>query len=126
MAGHRRAGENEDQVVAGTAAQQAQVNWSPELTFTSWTTYQFPFGLVIGGGVRYVDTVYRSVANTIAATANTPKAPDYWVVDAMAAYTFGDRITVQLNGFNLGNELYMASLNNGGCVTRLVHLAPPC
>ena len=103
-------------VVQGTATQTgAQISWSPEFTFTSWTTYQLPFGLTIGGGARYVDTVYRSIAhNTVAATTNTPKAPDYWVIDAMLAYAVNDRFTVQLNGYNLADELYMASLNNGG------------
>jgi catecholate siderophore receptor len=105
-------------VLAGTATQTgAQINWSPEFTFTSWTTYQLPFGLVVGGGVRYVDTVFRQVNNgsaPAATPANTPSAPDYWVIDAMAAYAVNDHITVQLNGYNLADEWYVASLNNGG------------
>jgi catecholate siderophore receptor len=105
-------------VIQGTATQTgAQINWSPEFTFTSWTTYQLPFGLTIGGGVRYVDTVFRQVNNNSAPGAtpvNTPSAPDYWVIDAMAAYAVSDRITVQLNGYNLADELYVATLNNGG------------
>lgn len=103
------------EVIEGTAAQTgAQINWSPELTFTTWTTYQLPFGLTLGGGVRYVDTVARSISNNVAATANTPEAPDYWVVDAMLSYVIGEHLTVQLNGYNLADELYVASLNNGG------------
>ncbi|GFE86140.1 catecholate siderophore receptor Fiu [Steroidobacter agaridevorans] len=103
------------EVLEGTAAQNgAQINWSPELTFTSWTTYQLPFGLTIGGGVRYVDTVFRSISNNITGTTNTPEAPDYWVVDAMLSYVIGEHLTVQLNGYNLADELYVASLNNGG------------
>ena len=105
-------------VVAGTATQTgAQINWSPEFTFTSWTTYQLPFGLSIGGGVRYVDTVFRQVTNNsapAATPATVPSAPDYWVIDAMAAYDVNDRITVQLNGYNLADELYVATLNNSG------------
>lgn len=103
------------EVLEGTATQNgAQINWSPELTFTSWTTYQLPFGLTIGGGVRYVDTVFRQVNNSFTATTNTPQAPDYWVVDAMLSYVIGEHLTVQLNGYNLADELYVASLNNGG------------
>jgi catecholate siderophore receptor len=103
------------EVIAGTATQTgAQINWSPELTFTSWTTYQLPFGLTVGGGLRYVDTVFRSVANNVTASTNVPGAPDYWVVDAMAAYAVNDRFTVQLNGYNLADELYVATLNNSG------------
>lgn len=106
------------EVVAGTATQTgAQINWSPELTFTSWTTYQLPFGLTIGGGVRYVDTVFRQINNGSAPGAtpvSVPSAPDYWVIDAMAVYTLNDRVTVQLNGYNLADEQYIASLNNSG------------
>lgn len=106
------------EVIQGTATQSgAQINWSPELTFTSWTTYQLPFGLTLGAGVRYVDTVFRQINNNSAPGAtppNTPEAPDYWVVDAMLAYAFGENVTVQLNGYNLADELYVASLNNGG------------
>ncbi len=101
------------EVIEGTAAQAgAQINWSPELTFTSWTTYQLPFGLTIGGGVRYVDTVFRQV--TTSPAANMPAAPDYWVIDAMIGYDINERFSVQLNGYNLADELYVASLNNGG------------
>jgi catecholate siderophore receptor len=106
------------EVVAGTATQTgAQINWSPELTFTSWTTYQLPFGLTIGGGVRYVDTVFRQINNGSApgaTPASVPSAPDYWVIDAVAAYTINDRFTVQLNGYNLADEQYIATLNNSG------------
>ncbi|HEY0681142.1 MAG TPA: catecholate siderophore receptor Fiu [Steroidobacter sp.] len=106
------------EVIEGTATQTgAQINWSPELTFTSWSTYQLPFGLTLGAGVRYVDTVFRQINNNSAPGAtppNTPQAPDYWVVDAMLAYAIGTHLTVQLNGYNLADELYVASLNNGG------------
>ncbi len=92
----------------------AQINWSPELTFSSWTSYRTPFGLTIGGGVRYVDTVARSITNALAATASVPTAPEYWVVDAMFDYQVNDQITLQLNGYNLADEEYVGQLNNGG------------
>jgi catecholate siderophore receptor len=41
-------------------------------------------------------------------------APDYWVIDAMAAYAINDRISLQLNAFNLTDEEYIATLNNAG------------
>ena len=40
-----------------------QIVWSPEFTFTSWTTYRTPIGLSIGGGARYVDSVIRPVTH---------------------------------------------------------------
>ena len=95
-----------------------QITWSPELTFTSWTTYHTPFGLSIGGGARYVDSVIRPVSTNgvppPASLTNMRGAPDYWVIDLMAAYQINDTFTVQLNGYNLTDELYVASLNNSG------------
>jgi catecholate siderophore receptor len=104
------------EVKRGSATQTGnQINWSPELTFSSWTVYEFPFGLSIGGGARYVDNVARSINNTlIPATTNMYQAPEYWVVDAMAAYALNERVSLQLNAYNLTDELYVASLNNSG------------
>jgi catecholate siderophore receptor len=107
------------EVERGLANQNGlQITWSPELTFTSWTTYHTPFGLSIGGGVRYVDSVIRPVSSNSAPPppnqTNMRGAPDYWVVDAMASYAVTEKITVQLNGYNLTDELYVASLNNSG------------
>jgi catecholate siderophore receptor len=103
------------EIIQGTATQVgAQINWSPELTFTSWTTYRLPYGLTIGGGARYVDTVARAVNNAVLATTNVPTAPEYWVVDAMIGYQVNDKISLQLNGYNLLDEEYLGQLNNGG------------
>jgi catecholate siderophore receptor len=111
------------EVVRGSATQTgSQINWSPELTFSSWTTYRTPFGLTIGGGVRYVDTVARSISNNVLPTANTPSAPEYWVVDAMLGYQVNDKLSLQLNGYNLADEEYIAQLNNGG--SRFIPGAP--
>ncbi len=94
------------------------ITWSPEFTFTSWTTYHMPFGLSIGGGLRYVDSVIRPVSsNNVPPPPNQTNmrtAPDYWVVDLMASYELNDNVTLQLNGYNLTDELYVATLNNSG------------
>jgi catecholate siderophore receptor len=103
------------EVVEGTAAQTgAQLPFSPEVTFTSWTTYSFPFGLRIGGGARYVDSSFRNGNATQATVTNLATSPSYWVVDLMAAYDFSERLSVQLNAQNVTDEFYLASLNNGG------------
>jgi catecholate siderophore receptor len=110
-------------ITQGTATTQgAAINWSPELTFSSWTTYRLPFGLTLGGGARYVDTVARSVTNQPVDKANTPTAPEYWVVDAMLGYQVNDKVNIQLNGYNLADEEYIASLNNSG--TRFIPGTP--
>ncbi len=103
------------EVVRGNLNQTGSaINWSPELTFSSWTTYRTPFGLTIGGGARYVDTVARSITNALLPTANVPSAPEYWVVDAMLGYQVNDKVSLQLNAYNLLDEEYIATLNNGG------------
>jgi catecholate siderophore receptor len=102
-------------VVRGNLNQTGSaINWSPELTFSSWTTYRTPFGLTIGGGARFVDTVARSITNALAPTASVPFAPEYWVVDAMLGYQVNDKVSLQLNAYNLLDEEYIATLNNGG------------
>jgi catecholate siderophore receptor len=111
------------EVVQGSTTQTgSQINWSPELTFSSWTTYRLPFGLTIGGGARYVDTVARSITNVTTVPLNTPTAPEYWVVDAMLGYQVNEKVSLQLNGYNLLDEEYIATLNNGG--SRFIPGAP--
>jgi catecholate siderophore receptor len=107
------------EVKRGLANQNGlQITWSPELTFTSWTSWRAPFGLSIGGGFRYVDSVIRPVSSNNAPPppnqTNMRGAPDYWVLDAMLAYDISETVTLQLNGYNLTDELYVASLNNSG------------
>ncbi len=102
-------------VVEGTANNTgAQLQFSPKLTFTSWTTYTLPMGLKIGGGARYVDSSFRNGNATQAGVSNLAKSPSYWVVDVMAGYDVNERISLQLNVQNLTDEFYLASLNNGG------------
>jgi len=94
------------------------ITWSPEFTFTSWTTWHSSFGLSIGGGLRYVDSVIRPVSSNSAPPppnqTNMRGTPDYWVLDMMASYTINDHLTLQLNGYNLTDEFYVAALNNSG------------
>ena len=102
------------EVKEGSDAQQGNaLQWSPELTFTAWTSYRFPFGLTIGGGARYVDSMLRS-SNNAAATTVVPEIDDYWVYDAMAAYEVSKNVSIQLNIYNLSDEKYVASMNNNG------------
>jgi catecholate siderophore receptor len=95
-----------------------QITWSPEFTFTSWTTYHAPFGLSVGGGFRYVDSVIRPVSSNAAPPppnqTNMRVAPDYWVLDAMLAYDINEKVTLQFNAYNLTDEFYVATLNNSG------------
>lgn len=106
-------------IVEGTtgtnASDGATLNWSPELTFTAWTTYKFPFGLTLGAGARYVDSMVRSANSQQNATnQNMMKVDDYWVYDAMASYAINKSVSLQLNVYNLTDEKYITNLNNNG------------
>ncbi|MDQ7970510.1 MAG: catecholate siderophore receptor Fiu, partial [Oxalicibacterium faecigallinarum] len=102
------------ETVVGTAATTgAGLNWSPKLTFTGWTTYKLPFGVTLGGGVRYVDSQVRS-ANAALPTTNVAQLASYAVYDAMASYAINKNVTLQLNIYNLADKFYVQSLNNGG------------
>jgi catecholate siderophore receptor len=109
-------------VVEGSATTTgASLTFSPKITFTSWTTYQFPFGLTIGGGARYTDSQLRN-GNATQPTTALLANPDAWVIDAMAGYDVNDRVSLQLNVQNLLDKFYLNSLNNGG--SRFVLGAP--
>jgi len=71
-----------------------------------WTTYKLPFGLEVGGGVRYVGTRYTNVANT-------RRIDDYWVADATLAYDLSRQMTVRLNAFNLFDKRYIDQVGGG-------------
>jgi catecholate siderophore receptor len=58
--------------------------------------------------------VARSVTNQPVDKANTPTAPEYWVIDAMLGYQVSEQVLLQLNGYNLADEEYIGQLNNGG------------
>jgi len=106
-----------------TTQNGAQIRYSPKLTATLWTTYRFPFGLIVGGGVRHVDTQARATTNA-APTATTffPNIPSYTVYDAMLGYEVNKNVSVQLNLYNLADKFYLARVNNAG--NRLVMGTP--
>ncbi|HVQ03721.1 MAG TPA: catecholate siderophore receptor Fiu [Burkholderiaceae bacterium] len=95
------------------ANQGGVIVYTPENTFSSWLTYKLPFpGWTVGGGARYVDTVSRSSNQVV--TTNLLSTEAYWVADAMLQYDVTKNVSLQLNVFNLFDEVYSVSLNNGG------------
>jgi catecholate siderophore receptor len=80
---------------------------TPEWATSIWTTYRFPIGLSVGGGVRHTDDVWINVANTIA-------SPGYHVVDALAEYAVNSHLSLRLNIYNLTDETYIRNVNNNG------------
>lgn len=99
---------------AGANTDGGPLPYTPEWAFTSWTTYRLPFGLIIGGGARYISSVDRSSATNLAPGTGITSAPAYWVADAMLAYPVNKNVSIQLNLYNLADKKYVASFNNGG------------
>lgn len=100
---------------ANSALQQGSaLAWSPRLSFTSWSTYRLPFGLTVGGGARYMQSVVRSSNNNVSTVAGAPGIPSYWLFDAMASYGINRNVSLQLNLYNLADKFHVQGLNNGG------------
>jgi catecholate siderophore receptor len=80
---------------------------TPDWSSSFWTTYRFPVGLSVGGGVRHTDQVWINAPNTIA-------SPGYHLVDALAEYEVNTHLSLRLNIYNLTNETYIRNVNNNG------------
>ena len=102
------------EVLAGktiTANGQNQLTYTPKDSFTAWTSYTLPFGLKVGGGLRYSGKLLRGTDGAV----GTPAYADgYWVANAMAAYTVNQNVDLQLNVNNITGEEYVAAINKSG------------
>jgi catecholate siderophore receptor len=94
-----------------TAGGENHLTYTPKRSFTLWTSYDLPFGLKLGGGVRYSDRLLRGTDGAIGTPASTES---YWVFDAMASYEISRNLDIRLNVYNLGDERYVASINKSG------------
>ncbi len=112
-------------ISAGYTHQQTEVNegslltadgtnnltYTPEDAFTSWTSYRFPFGLTIGGGVRYSGEMHRGTDGAV----GTPRfTKSYTVYDAVLSYDVNRHFSLRLNGYNLFDKKYVAAINKSG------------
>ena len=80
---------------------------TPDWSSSVWSTYRFPIGFSVGGGVRQTDDVWINAANTI-------RSPGYHLVDALAEYEVNTHLSLRLNVYNLTNERYLRNVNNNG------------
>jgi catecholate siderophore receptor len=78
---------------------------TPEHSASFWTTYDFPVGLQVGGGV-----VYES--DRLLNNANTAMTDAYTRLDATVAY-IQTRYSIRLNLQNLTDELYFETASAG-------------
>ena len=87
------------------------LSYTPGEAFTSWTTYELPFGLTVGGGIRYTGGLHKGTDGAV----GTPDHTKSWTVyDAVVSYPVNDHFTVRLNGYNLFDKRYVAAINKSG------------
>jgi catecholate siderophore receptor len=79
---------------------------TPKHSANVWTTYQFPWRVVVGGGLRFVDDRFGN-------NANTRKVDSYWTADLTAAYALTEHVDLRVNVFNLNNAYYFDRLGGG-------------
>jgi len=82
---------------------------APESSFTLWTTYEIAPKWTIGGGATYNSYAYANAQNT-------EYVPEFWKFDAMVAYKIDDKSSLQLNVYNITDELYYAQYYGGQAV----------
>lgn len=102
------------QVEAGTLVSQdgsSSLTYTPDDAFTAWSTYRLPFGLSIGGGMRYTGGMHRGTDGAVG-TPETTKSYTVW--DAMLSYPVNDKLSLRLNGYNLFDKQYVAAINKSG------------
>lgn len=101
-------------ILSGAAQAQdksSDLSYNPTRAFTSWTTYKLPFGLIVGGGVRYNGKLKKGQDGAVGTPAYVKS---YWVADAMASYALAKNLDLQLNVYNLFDKEYAAAINKSG------------
>jgi len=86
---------------------------TPAHTFNLWTTYTLPWhGVEIGGGINAVSSRFASTTSTTAGgVAFFKEVSGYWTLGAMAKYPVTDKVSLQLNLYNLTDNKYYDQLH---------------
>ena len=82
---------------------------APSDSFSLWTTYDVTPQWTVGGGALYQ-------SDTFVNTTNTAYVPEFWRFDLMTSYKITPKMLVQLNIYNLTDELYYAQYYSGHAV----------
>jgi len=91
-----------------------ELAFTPKVTANLWTTYRFPGGLTLGGGLLHVGDSFvgrPDTADRVIPNGQAGKVPDYTVVNLMAAYEISKKVALRLNIDNVTDELYVVSSN---------------
>jgi catecholate siderophore receptor len=98
---------NSDIGASANAAEEGQnMTLTPENTLSIWTTYRLPLNVTAGGGVQFMDSVFRN-------TLNTQEVPSYWVASSLVSYEVNQLLTLRLNGTNLTDTQYVDRVGGG-------------
>ncbi|TJY56602.1 catecholate siderophore receptor Fiu [Sinimarinibacterium sp. CAU 1509] len=89
----------------------SNLTYTPDDAFTGWSTYRFPFGLTVGAGARYSDGLHRGNDGAVGTPTTTES---YTVYDAVVSYAATSNVVLRVNGYNLSDEEYVASINKSG------------
>lgn len=103
---------------SSTGTETTGIRWTPDLSATLWTSYTLG-NLTLGGGARYVSEQKRTVTVVTAPQNGLDEIPSYWAADAMIAYKVSKQLNMRLNVYNLFDEEYIETMNNGGNRVRL-------
>ena len=85
--------------------------YTPESSFTAWSTWRLPHHVILGAGARYSGKMQRGHDGAVGTPAFTDA---YWVVDAMAGYEINRHASLQVNVYNLFDKSYVAAINKSG------------
>ena len=86
---------------------------TPMHTANLWMTYELPWwGLEVGGGINVVSSRFAATTPTTAGGVNFYKeVPGYWTLSAMAKYPVNDKVSLQVNLYNLTDNKYYDQLH---------------
>ena len=80
----------------------------PKNSFSTWSNYELPWKLTLGGGADFVDSRTASATSPYDPISTLIKTvPSYWVFNAMAKYPLTEHVDLRLNVYNLADKYYI-------------------
>jgi catecholate siderophore receptor len=101
----------------GGAVDGDELAYTPNYTANLFTTYRFPVGLTIGGGLQYVGSSFvgrPDDADRVIENGHYGKLPSYLVFNALASYEINKSVTLRFNVDNVFDEVYAVSSSWNG------------
>lgn len=88
---------------------------TPKHSGSIFTTYRFPFGLMVGYGATYQGSFALNTPGTTLASQTVYRSQSYVVHNATISYDITKRLNAQINVKNIGDKLYYTRIraNNG-------------